>query len=298
MPRVDAKNITLPAGPQGPQGPQGPAGADGKAGPIGPTGATGPQGIPGKDAPQDSVRYSSQTLTGAQKEQARTNIGAQPEGNYALKSEIPSVPVQSVNNKTGAVQLTASDVGALPKDTPIPEAYNLPTASENTKGGVKIGNGLQMNGDVLEVVPEGAYELIETFTLDEDAAIERTAEPDGTPYSFDALFIKVGGNALAEKQVNIWMFSEKNQRIGGGYFAFSANKTIYGAVDVRKDKGFWRSENHNVNTSATAYQATTLGGYFYTLRYSTTTYKHITKWNTNGGAIPAGMTIEIWGVRA
>lgn len=42
------------------------------------------------------------------------DIGAQPAGNYALKSEIPSVPVKSVNGKTGNVQLSASDVGALP----------------------------------------------------------------------------------------------------------------------------------------------------------------------------------------
>lgn len=42
------------------------------------------------------------------------DIGAQPSGNYALKSEIPTVPVQSVNNKTGAVVLSASDVGARP----------------------------------------------------------------------------------------------------------------------------------------------------------------------------------------
>lgn len=41
----------------------------------------------------------------------------QPVGDYALKSEIPSmpdVPVKSVNGKTGAVQLSASDVGARP----------------------------------------------------------------------------------------------------------------------------------------------------------------------------------------
>ena len=38
----------------------------------------------------------------------------QAKGSYALKSEIPSVPVQSVNGKTGAVQLSASDVGARP----------------------------------------------------------------------------------------------------------------------------------------------------------------------------------------
>lgn len=40
--------------------------------------------------------------------------------NYALKNEIPTVPVQSVNGKTGAVQLSASEVGALPNSTKIP----------------------------------------------------------------------------------------------------------------------------------------------------------------------------------
>lgn len=51
------------------------------------------------------------------------DIGAQPEGNYALKSEIPSVPVQSVNGKTGTVQLGAADVGARPDDW-------MPTAAQ------------------------------------------------------------------------------------------------------------------------------------------------------------------------
>lgn len=38
----------------------------------------------------------------------------------AAASDIPAVPVESVNNKTGAVVLTASDVGALPDNTVIP----------------------------------------------------------------------------------------------------------------------------------------------------------------------------------
>lgn len=42
---------------------------------------------------------------------------AQPKGDYALKTEIPAVPVKSVNGKTGAVSLTASDVGADPAGT-------------------------------------------------------------------------------------------------------------------------------------------------------------------------------------
>lgn len=52
------------------------------------------------------------------------DIGAQPEGDYALRSDIPSVPVKSVNGKTGAVSLTASDVKARP-DTWMPSASDV-----------------------------------------------------------------------------------------------------------------------------------------------------------------------------
>lgn len=38
----------------------------------------------------------------------------QPKGDYALRDELPSVPVQSVNGKTGAVVLNSDDVGARP----------------------------------------------------------------------------------------------------------------------------------------------------------------------------------------
>lgn len=38
----------------------------------------------------------------------------------AAATDIPAVPVQSVNGKTGAVVLDAADVGALPSDTVIP----------------------------------------------------------------------------------------------------------------------------------------------------------------------------------
>lgn len=40
------------------------------------------------------------------------DVGAQPKGDYALKEEIPPVPVDSVNGKIGAVLLNAEDVRA------------------------------------------------------------------------------------------------------------------------------------------------------------------------------------------
>lgn len=50
----------------------------------------------------------------------------------ALASDIPTIPVQSVNGKTGAVVLTASDVGAKPS------SYEAPVSSVNSKTGAVV----------------------------------------------------------------------------------------------------------------------------------------------------------------
>lgn len=88
-------------------------------------------------------------------------VGAQPKGNYALKSEIPA-------------------------------PYELPVASADTLGGVKVGDGLQMDGEKLGVVPEGNFELIETIVLEEETAkIIRNKKPSGEDYNFSELVISV-----------------------------------------------------------------------------------------------------------
>lgn len=106
-----------------------------------------------------AVKTTVQTLTDAQKSQARTNIGAGTSsfsGNYndlTNKPSIPSktseidndsgyitsagAPVQSVNSKTGAVTLTASDVSALP------------ISGGTLTGGLTVGSAqMQTNGYV------------------------------------------------------------------------------------------------------------------------------------------------------
>lgn len=60
----------------------------------------------------DRIDQNVETITGAQ---AKANQAEQNAKNYAdQKVSAISFPVQSVNNKTGAVTLTASDVGASP----------------------------------------------------------------------------------------------------------------------------------------------------------------------------------------
>ena len=117
-------------------------------------------------------------------------IGAQPAGNYALKSEIPNVPVQSVNGQTGNVQLE------------IPQTYELPTASASVKGGVRIGKGLAMDVDVLEAevqkedIDNLSEEKVDKVLFDEVFEIHEASPNLYVPQSegwTDNAFITTGG---------------------------------------------------------------------------------------------------------
>ncbi len=86
---------------------------------------------------------------------------------------LTSVPVTSVNSKTGAVQLNASDVGALPNTTVIPSKTSqlnndsgfitdIPIASTTQLGGVKIGAGLSVSENgTLSVTGGGTADAVE-----------------------------------------------------------------------------------------------------------------------------------------
>ena len=121
-------------GPQGPQGetgatgPQGPKGKDGEVtfeslpdeqkaslrgepgakgekgekGDPGAKGEKGEKGAPGRDAPQEAVLYTAQTLNDVQKTQARENIGAADEETVSsLKSEKANKSIVSDAWQTG-----------------------------------------------------------------------------------------------------------------------------------------------------------------------------------------------------
>ena len=175
------------------------------------------------DVVTNAVKTTTQTLTDAHKQQARTNIGAGTSSfdgdynsltnkptiptktsqltndsgfitdaaltGYAKTTDIPTktsqlendsnyitaseAPVTSVNSKTGAVQLNASDVGALPDTTVIPSKTSqldndsgfitdIPIASATQLGGVKVGAGLSVteNG-VLSATGGGTADAVE-----------------------------------------------------------------------------------------------------------------------------------------
>lgn len=77
--RLDNGDFVGPQGPQGEKGDPGAKGDKGDPGAPGAQGEKGEKGDPGKDAPQEAVLYTAQTLDDAQKAQARENIGAADE---------------------------------------------------------------------------------------------------------------------------------------------------------------------------------------------------------------------------
>ena len=91
---------------------------------------------------------------------------------------------------TGATGATGPQGPAGPAGADAPP-YTLPVATADTLGGVKVGDGLQMMDGALGVAPEGIYELVETITVSEEGviAVERTAEPDGTNYDFESIYL-------------------------------------------------------------------------------------------------------------
>lgn len=64
-------------------------------------------------AADDAVLYTEQTRTDEEKAQARTNIGAQVVGDYALKTEIPTATITMVGVDESGVSHTWTVYGAV-----------------------------------------------------------------------------------------------------------------------------------------------------------------------------------------
>lgn len=219
-----------------------------------------------------------------------------------VRRSIPSVPVKSVNGKTGEVKLNAADVGALPSDTQIPAPYSLPTASADIKGGVKVGNGLVMDGDALGVVEE-EFDLIEESILDEPVSkIERSQEPNGEKYNFKKILVQfVYPKLSADYDTGYFEMKvqSNNKKIYAGYSAALTLKPndkykcimtffceIVGGVAIgRNNVTFENSLEHNSRNHGP------FANYVGNVNIDKIYF-------LNGNPYPIGCNIKIWAVRA
>lgn len=159
----------------------------------------------------------------------------------------------------------------------------------------QVGKGLKMDGDTLNV-DEGVYELIEIFTLEEDAAIERTQEPDGTPYNFKKIIVKAYTTAQnADSGSVFYQFNGKT--VGKTWWGAITNNTgTRKRTDIIEPMGgYWISKFVEWNSQIAGMPTINVKDMFMTFKVEQ--YPAINRFYT-AVAQKTGTTIEIWAVRA
>ena len=200
--RLDDGDFVGPQGDRGetgPIGPQGPKGDKGDPGAPGARGEKGEKGDPGKDAPQEAVLYTAQTLDDAQKAQARENIGAVDAaqqnilvgvetGNpiavddafaaplrgltvYGKSTQdgtpTPDAPVPIVSaGDGGTIVVTLSDKNGKTQTLTLPTPNGLPGIPVNSGGNYTDPQGQQWVCDEVDLERGVKVQRIASFVID------------------------------------------------------------------------------------------------------------------------------------
>lgn len=188
---------------------------------------------------------------------------------------------------------TASEVGAVPSPA-VAEVGQVMMISEVDASGRPIA---------WEPYKDPKYEFINTITLGEDAtSVSIIDEPDGTPLELTDLYLVFRQKGLPESR-KIY-FSIGNTRSTG---IWTEDQLFYGAVEVNTN------ETYDNRVIVETYKGLVRGRIIRNAansvlvsvasnspRYNTGTIKAIRvfAYGNTTNIIPAGSTIEIWGVRA
>lgn len=179
--------------------------------------------------------------------------------------------------------------------------YTLPTASVEVKGGVKINpKHFVMDGDVLGVAPNVVYELIESITLEEAAIFKMTQEPNGTPLKLKSIIARM----LVPAGMTTSAGTTCYYRCNGGAVAYiwyggitTANTKDMKRIDkVSLEGGYWVSEWVDWQTANDAAFKRFIWKE-YLMGKNEKSQPYIDEIDIRQ-TLPAGTTIEIWGVRA
>ena len=219
------------------------------------------------------------------------------------KGEKGDQGIQGIQGEQGPKGETGPQGPAGPQGEPGKDGslYELPTASADVKGGVKVGKRLKMNGDVLSAEEPEAV-LIETITVEEDVAeIALNYEPDGTRYNFSSVSLRATFPACSYTgniQLAFWVNGDWRKSLSSYFLSpYSTSSTRTGYTKVWLDDGRWKSGwwdcvngpgevSYYVENPYFMYRFGKEDGYMGTIKL------------IHGTAIPAGTIIEVYGVRA
>ncbi len=149
------------------------------------------------------------------------------------------------------------------------------------------------------------FELIEEITADGEAIVERTLEPDGSPYDFKKVMVVVTAPKQMEASVTAYAQIFAGNTVLSSYLVFAANQAYFrrGLYAAEVKNGILEFKSVE---SAIVYSATQGGG----SGDASTVYQSVTPcfvssnitkvrcFGYNTTALPAGFLIQIYGVRA
>ena len=253
------KGETGPAGPQGEQGPQGEPGEKGEKGEPGPA---GPQGEPGKDAPQEAVLYTPQTLTTEQQAQARENIAA--------------AGVEAVETALG---------GKLDN---APGTWPVWTADEQAAARERIG----LDGD---------YEVLLDVTVGEDCAlIECTTDANGNPFKLkEALLLSYLPPSNRGGYYGMVLYYNQSLLTYAVTSAMSSSSNMYSKHFAQLHNGVWITGGTSGITNNESYLFSDLQiGFDNKTKNDAPYIDKIKILQLNNGTIKAGAKIKLMGAKA
>lgn len=167
-----------------------------------PVNIKGPQGEPGKDAPQNAYTPDNQ----------------------------PPYPVTSVAGKTGDVKLTPEDIGAQPTGdyalkSEVPAAYTLPAATADTLGGVKSSEAVTVNADGTITVNQLNGKDADQYMLKTDTAAD-SLKLNGK----DAAYY-LGARNLLDNSDFTNPVNQRGQTSYMGLWIYSIDRWVYSGTD-------------------------------------------------------------------
>lgn len=173
------------------------------------------------------------------------------DSNFALKSEIPSVPVKSVNSKTGAVVLSASDVG-------LGNVNN--TSDANKPVSIAQAAALAQKADKTN----GIYFIVGNSTT---AGTWTGTSDDITEY-YDGLTIAYLTNVAGISDgstLNINGLGAKNVRrnVTNVTTNYAANSLIHLTYVTIDGTGYWQMADYDSNTKTTTGSSNKTGSKMY-----------------------------------
>ena len=148
-------------------------------------------------------------------------------------------------------------------------------------------------------------ELIDEITTDGAAIIERTQEPDGTPYDFEKVMLVVTAPKQMGASVVVFVNFFADNTYLSSYAVFPGNKDyFYRSLYVGEIRNSLLE--YRIVDASIIYSSTQGGGVgdvsslkqSATLRFTSSNITRVRCFDSNSTALPAGFLIQIYGVRA